>query len=41
MRERAAEIGAELRLVSAPGEGTLVILDWRNGGAAETGPAEI
>ena len=28
MRERAAEIGAELRLVSSPGEGTLVMLDW-------------
>ena len=29
MRERASEVGAELRIVSAPGEGTLVILDWR------------
>ena len=28
MREPAAEVGAELRLVSAPGEGTLVMLDW-------------
>ncbi len=28
MRERAAEVGAELRLVSAPGEGTLVLLEW-------------
>ena len=28
MRERAAEVGAELRLVSAPDEGTLVMLDW-------------
>jgi PAS domain S-box-containing protein len=29
MQERAAEVGAQLRLVSAPGEGTVVILDWR------------
>jgi PAS domain S-box-containing protein len=29
MRERAEEIGAELSIVSAPGEGTLVRLDWR------------
>jgi PAS domain S-box-containing protein len=29
MRERAAEAGAELRIVSAPGEGTLVTLEWR------------
>jgi signal transduction histidine kinase len=28
MQERATEAGAHLRLVSAPGEGTLVILDW-------------
>ena len=28
MRERAAEVGAELRLISAPGEGTLVLLEW-------------
>ena len=28
MRERAAEVGAALRVVSAPGEGTLVMLDW-------------
>ena len=30
MRERAAEVGARLNLVTAPGEGTLVILDWRD-----------
>ncbi len=29
MRERAAEAGAQLRLVSAPGEGTLIMFDWR------------
>jgi PAS domain S-box-containing protein len=34
MRERAAEVGAELRLVSAPGEGTLVMLDWSDGAPA-------
>ena len=28
MRERAAEVGAELRTISAPGEGMLLILDW-------------
>ena len=32
MRERAAEVGAELRIVSAPSEGTLVMLDWRDEG---------
>jgi signal transduction histidine kinase len=32
MRERAAEAGAELHLVSAPGEGTRVILDWNGDG---------
>lgn len=32
MRERAAEVGAELRLVSAPGDGTLIMLDWRKAG---------
>ena len=38
MRERAAEAGADLRVVSAPAEGTLVILDWRDGnGAPEAG----
>jgi PAS domain S-box-containing protein len=31
MRERAAEVGAELRVVSAPGEGTLIIMDRREG----------
>ena len=31
MRERASEVGAELRILSAPGEGTLVMLDWREG----------
>ena len=41
MRERASEVGAELRIVSAPGEGTLVMLDWRDGTAtgADTAPA--
>ena len=29
MRERAVEVGAELRTISAPGEGMLLILDWR------------
>jgi signal transduction histidine kinase len=29
MRERAREAGAELWILSAPGEGTYVILDWR------------
>ena len=29
MRERAAEAGAQLRIVSAPGEGTLIMFDWR------------
>ena len=29
MRERAEEAGAELSIVSAPGEGTLIMLDWR------------
>ena len=33
MRERAAEVGAKLRLVTAPNEGTLVMLDWRDGTA--------
>jgi len=31
MRERAAEAAAQLRLVSAPGEGTLIMFDWRPG----------
>ena len=35
MRERAAEVGADLRVVSAPSEGTLVMLDWRDGAATE------
>ena len=39
MRERAAEVGAELRIVSAPDEGTLVILDWRDGKGPEAGPS--
>jgi signal transduction histidine kinase len=34
MRERATEAGAELRVVSAPDEGTLVILDWRDAAAS-------
>ncbi len=33
MRERAAEAGAELHLVSAPDEGTLVVFDWSEAGA--------
>jgi signal transduction histidine kinase len=42
MRERATEAGADLRVLSAPGEGTLVILDWRaptEPAAAESEPA--
>jgi PAS domain S-box-containing protein len=39
MRERASEIGAELRIVSAPGEGTLVVLDWHDGTASGADPA--
>lgn len=35
MRERAAEVGGELRLVSAPGEGTLVTLEWVGDRASE------
>ncbi len=31
MRERASEVGAALRILSALGEGTLVILDWQGG----------
>ena len=38
MRERAAEVGAELRLVSAPDEGTLVMLDWRDDGTPAAQP---
>ena len=37
MRERAAEVGAELRLVSALGEGTLVTLDWAGDREPEAG----
>jgi signal transduction histidine kinase len=37
MRERAAEAGAGLRVVSAPGEGTLIILDWRDPAGPEDG----
>ena len=37
MRERAAEVGGELRLVSAPGEGTLVMLEWVGDPAPEPG----
>jgi len=29
MRERAEEVGARLRLVSGPGEGTLIAVEWR------------
>ena len=32
MRERAEEVGAELRLVTAPGQGTQVFLDWPDAG---------
>ena len=35
MRERAEEAGAELRIVSAPGEGTLVTLEWRGDPTSE------
>ena len=38
MRERAAEVGAELRLVSAPDEGTLVMLDWSDDGVQAPRP---
>ena len=38
MRERAAEVGAELRIVSAPDEGTLVTLDWRDGEEPQADP---
>lgn len=31
MRERSADVGAELELTSAPGEGTCVVLRWRRG----------
>ena len=31
MRERAAESGAELRLITEPGQGTKVLLDWHGG----------
>jgi signal transduction histidine kinase len=34
MRERAAEVGADLTLTSVKGEGTCVTLRWRDGGAA-------
>ncbi len=37
MRERAAEVGGELRLVSAPGEGTLVMLEWAGSREPEAG----
>jgi PAS domain S-box-containing protein len=40
MHERASEVGAELRIVSAPGEGTLVMLDWRDGTATGADPAQ-
>jgi signal transduction histidine kinase len=40
MRERACEAGAELWILSAPGEGTYVILDWRAGQEAEA-PAAV
>jgi signal transduction histidine kinase len=39
MRERAVEAGAQLRLVSAPGEGTLVILDWCDDKTPEADPS--
>ena len=38
MRERAAEVGAELRLFSAPDEGTLVMLDWCDGDVSQADP---
>jgi PAS domain S-box-containing protein len=34
MVERAAEAGAELRIESAPGRGTSVVLEWRPGGVS-------
>jgi signal transduction histidine kinase len=41
MRERAKEAGADLRVLSAPGEGTLVILDWRAQEPAEALPSLV
>ena len=42
MRRAASEVGAELRIVSAPAR-TLVMLDWRDGTAtgADTAPPEV
>jgi signal transduction histidine kinase len=37
LRERCAAIGAELSIVSAPGEGTEVIVTWTGDGAAKEG----
>jgi signal transduction histidine kinase len=37
MRERAARIGAALTLVTAPGEGTEVVVMWAGDGAGERG----
>ena len=41
MQERAAEAGADLRVVSAPGEGTLVILDWQDREMAGLAPSPV
>ena len=41
MQERAAEAGADLRVLSAPGEGTLVILEWRACEPAEAAPVPV
>jgi signal transduction histidine kinase len=35
MRERAAEIGAELSITSSPGEGTSVVLSWSADSSAD------
>ena len=41
MRERAAEVGAELRIVTAPGEGALIMLDWRDDGTTQADPSPV
>ena len=41
MRERAAEVEAELRVVTAPGEGALIVLDWRDGSTPQADPSFV